>query len=146
MRKLILILAMVAFFLIGCKKEKIIENEPEEEIVQDEIPFTGSWSREFMVADFVQTVTYSIYEDSVRYTMTGDFAQTDYLIIRDVFQLENNRFIGHTDLGEYYTMFVKPSADSIVIYKQTVADVAEGMALEVPNEDTEVSYGWNIYK
>ncbi|MEL7120274.1 MAG: hypothetical protein AAFO07_12560 [Bacteroidota bacterium] len=113
-----------------------------------EIPFTGTWTRTFEIAPRIKnTAEYTINEESIRYTLDGMISDTDYTILKDVYQAEDKRFIGHTKSEQYYLIFFKEVTDnSITIYKQKVANVEEGMKVAIPAADTKANYGWNTYE
>ncbi|MEM1220723.1 MAG: hypothetical protein AAGH79_17515 [Bacteroidota bacterium] len=144
-RAILTILASIVLFS-ACSKEETILPEPEE-IMQIEIPFPGEWSRQFEAGPGSwHTATYQVYEDSIRYLLTGPVGNADYVMLRDTFLPENNRFIGHTSEGQHYLILVKDStADSISLYKQKIDEMEEGLAIEVPDAATTENHGWNTY-
>jgi hypothetical protein len=115
---------------------------------QTEIAFTGEWERQFEAGSGnLHTVSYSIYQDSMRYTLEGPIGQADYVMLRDTFLLENNRYVGHTPTGQYYLVLVKDVSEaSISVYKQLVEDLEEGMNTQVPPASTTQNHGWNVFK
>ena len=148
MKKIILISTASFFFFISCKKEeKVIE--PKVTTTKAEIPFTGNWSRQFQAGPGnLQTAKYLIYQDSIRYILTGAIGQSNYVLMRDKFILEDNRFIGHNiNTNSYYLIFVKNvTNDSISLYKQIITTVSEGLNVSVPSDTTTQNYGWNTFK
>jgi len=112
------------------------------------IPFTGNWGRQFEAGPGnLHNVNYVIYQDSIRYTLSGSVGNANYLMIRDYFSLEDNRYIGHTTSNTYYVIFVKNISDNaLTIYKQPVTDVAEGLSVEVPMDNNTDNHGWNTYE
>jgi len=135
------LLGLVVF--TACKKEKT-ELIPTPKA---SIPFTGIWERSFQAGPGnTQTVTYSIYQDSIKYVLDGPIGQANYVLHRDTFLLEDNRFIGHTNANSYYLIFVKNiTADSIHLYKELVTSVSNGMAIDIPNDTTTQNHGWGTY-
>jgi hypothetical protein len=136
----------VIVMLSSCNKDD--DTEPQAQQHQrDEISFTGKWQRQFEAGPGnPHTVDYIIYQDSIRYTLAGSVGNADYVMHRDTFLLENNRFIGHTSSNQHYLIFVKQkSNDSIALYKTEIADIAVGMAIEVPDDNTAANHGWNTY-
>lgn len=143
MKKIIALLSISLLLITACQKEELDENV----VIPDEIPFTGEWSRSFEAGPGnTHNASYKIYNDSIRYTIAGTFVNSDYVMLRDTFLLENNRFIGHTESNVYYLIFVKDvSSSSITVYKQEVASVEEGMSIEVPAANTNENYGWTTF-
>lgn len=141
------IAGMLLLSCLSCKKEEIITVEPEP-MVKAEIPFTGKWTRTFDVGpDNLHTAQYFIYQDSIRYTLVGSVGNADYLMERDTFILEEQRFIGHTNSNQYYVLFAKDlSADSIMIYKVFVSNFSAAMSFAVPSDTSTQNYGWNTFK
>lgn len=129
----------------SCSKDYDFIIEPQRQRV--EIPFTGKWQRQFEAGPGnLHTVDYLIYQDSIRYTLDGPIGQANYVLLRDTFLLENNRFIGHTSANQHYLIFVKyENTDSITLYKQEVADIEEGMTVDVPDANTTANHGWGVY-
>ncbi|MBW7845508.1 MAG: hypothetical protein H3C45_07685 [Bacteroidia bacterium] len=145
MRFTYLAILLTSVALVSCEKE---ESTPEQTTPkQVQIPFTGNWQRQFEAGpNNVQTSNYLIYQDSIRYILEGPIGQANYMLFRDTFIIENNRFIGHTSTNQHYLIFVKNhSSDSISIYKQEVDNVAEGLTVEVPDESTTANFGWGLY-
>ncbi len=58
--------------------------------VKEKIPFEAG-----IGSGFWHTVSFSVYQDSIRYTLNGPVGTANYIIFRDTFTLENNRYIGH---------------------------------------------------
>lgn len=146
--KNILFPLLITLFIFSCKKKEeqtveIIEKSPSK----TEIPFMGQWERSFEAGPGnQQTVLYSIYEDSIRYTLTGNVAQSNYKMIRDTFLLNENRFIGHTEDNIYYLIFTKDiTNDSISIYKEIISNFNIGMSIAIPNDTTTLNHGWGVY-
>ncbi len=140
------ILLSIIFVTNSCKKDEIELITELHTNTKQEIPFTETWQRQFEAIGNLHTSNYLIYQDSIRYTLTGAIGQANYLIQRDTFLLVNNRFIGHTDANQHYLIFVKDvTTDSIILYKQKVIDVAEGMTIIVPEHTTTANYGWNTF-
>lgn len=144
MKNIFLLTLVVLLFLCGCKKEKTTEPDPTP---KTSIPFQGKWERSFQAGPGnKQTATYSIYEDSIRYVLTGPIGQANYLLSRDTFLLDDNRFIGHTKNNLYYLIFVKTiTSDSIHLYKELVTSVSDGMSTPVPSDTTTQNHGWGAY-
>ncbi len=140
--------SLVAAILVwvACSKEDDSPLQPLQN-QREEIPYTGTWQRQFEAGPGnVHTAGYWIYQDSIRYTLTGPVGNADYAMKRDTFLSENNRFIGHTTANQYYLIFVKNvTNDSLSLYKQTVSNVAEGMTIAVPDDATTANHGWNTY-
>lgn len=145
----LLLAVVVTLFITACEKEDTTEtSDPQDQDIQLEaIPFTGNWQRQFEAGPGnLHTVNYAIYQDSIHYTLSGNIGNADYVMQRDTFLLDNNRFIGHTNSNQYYLLFVKHvSNDSIALYKQEVADVPDGMSITVPSDTTTANHGWNTY-
>ena len=136
------IVSLPLFFgIAACKSSANSENEKVS------IPFTGQWERKFNTGpDNVQHVVYSVFDDSIRYTMTG-LIQSDYLLKRDTFILSDNRFIGHDSDDRYFLIFVKEFGDSLSLYKQEVEDSRAGLSVEFPSDSVEQAHfgGWNTF-
>ncbi|MGI9525509.1 MAG: hypothetical protein ACR2MS_00200 [Weeksellaceae bacterium] len=132
--------------LTGCNHDDSIEPSPEP-IIKAEIPFTGTWERQFEAGPGnLYTVNYYIYQDSIRYKLGGPIGNADYLMQRDTFLIENNRFIGHTNADKYYLMFTKNvSNNAITIYKQEIGDLIEGLSIDMPSDTTTQNHGWNTF-
>lgn len=153
MKKFTLILAAFALIFTGCEKDGIepqntaLPTSPEPKPEKVAIPFTGNWSRQFEAGPGnLHAAVYYVYNDSIRYTLTGPVGQADYVIHRDTFLLDSNQFIGHTPDSTFYLIYVKNvSNDSITLYKQTVTDVTEGLGIAIPPDGTGQNYGWNTY-
>lgn len=130
-------------FLAACKKEDPMPSPTPKAT----IPFTGIWERSFQAGPGnMQTVTYSVYQDSIRYVLDGPIGQANYVLHRDTFLLEDNRFIGHTNANLYYLIFVKSiTADSIHLYKELVTSVNNGMTVDIPSDTTTQNHGWGTY-
>ncbi len=134
--------------LLSCKKEEEPEvNEPVNEIEKVEIPFQGKWKRTFEAGPGnIQTVLYSVYQDSIRYTLTGPVANSNYNMIRDTFLLDDNRYVGHTIDNVYYLIFAKDiTSDSIRLYKEIIPNFSAGMSTAVPHDSTTQNHGWAVY-
>lgn len=123
------------------------ESIPEPMIEQENIPFQGNWVRQFEAGPGnVHDVLYAVYQDSIRYTLSGPVGNANYVMLRDTFVLENNRYIGHTPDDQYYVLFVKDiNSDNITLYKQPISSVEEGMTVEVPDAETTEHHGWSVY-
>lgn len=135
-------------FIVACKKEEEPEVvKPIECIDLVPIPFVGKWERNFEAGPGnQQTVLYSIYQDSIRYKLTGQVGQANYNLIRDTFLVEDNRFIGHTSNNVYYLVFAKSYvSDSLKIYKEIIPNFNTGMNVSVPNDTTTHNHGWGVY-
>ena len=145
MKSKIMLMLTATLIFSSCSKDDGPIPEPQTQ--RDEIPFTGTWQRQFEAGPGnLHTVDYLIYQDSIRYTLAGPVGQADYIMQRDTFLLENNRYIGHTNANQHYLIFVKnENNDSIALYKQEVVDIAEGMTIEVPADTTTANHGWNTY-
>ena len=141
-----LLIAIGLFLWIGCAREDEQLELPGSTPV--EIDFTGTWSRQFEAGPGkVHTATYFVYQDSIRYTLTGPVGQADYVMIRDAYSAADHRFVGHRPDGQHYLVLVKAiSEESITLYKQTVADLEEGLARGVPPDNTNQNHGWNTYQ
>lgn len=142
-RNFLLLISLL--FILSCDKESDPILPPYEPIA---IPFEGTWTRQFEAGPGnLHDVQYSIYQDSIRYQLSGPIGNADYVLHRDSFSLENNRFIGHTTDDQYYLLFAKNvTTDSITVYKQTVETLEEGLILPVPSASTTANHGWNIFK
>lgn len=138
------ILAVVLVF-ISCNND---DNTPIEKKSRDQITFTGTWERQFEpVPGNTHTADYFIYQDSIRYTLTGNVGNANYVMKRDTFLMKNNRFIGHTNENKYYLIFVKNITDnSLMLYKQEVESINEGLSIDVPADDTTENHSWNTYQ
>ncbi|UTW63800.1 hypothetical protein KFE98_06575 [bacterium SCSIO 12741] len=141
--------------MTGCQKDEE-ELQPTTSTTQtvktpgpedEKIPFLGKWTREFEAGPGnLHEVLYSVYQDSIRYTLSGPIGTADYVMIKDTFILENNRFIGHTSDNRTFLVFVKiPDSTTITLYKQEVKDLTEGLSIQVPADSTTQNHGWNSY-
>lgn len=141
----LLFLIPIFLFFLSCDKEEEIIVIEEEKV---SIPFEGIWTRQFEAGPGnLHDVKYSIYQDSIRYLLSGPIGNANYLMHRDTFLLEDNRYIGHTPESKYYLIFVKNiSSDSITIYKQTLESIEEGLTTEIPPANTTANHGWNTFK
>lgn len=144
--RIVIVFCMSIFGIGACTKNKVSTSN-EVQIEKENISFTGKWQRQFEAGPGnPHTAEYVIYQDSMRYTLSGSLGMSDYLLTRDTFLLENNRFIGHTNGNRYYLIFVKNIlGDSLRLYKQEVSSVAEGMAVGLPSDSTSANYGWGVY-
>ncbi len=144
MNKISLLLISTLLTVYSCRKsEKTqIDTQPKIQVV-----FVGTWERQFEAGPGnPHTSTYRVYNDSIRYTLQGNLGNADYVMIKDTFLLDDNRFIGHTATDKYYLIFVKNlNPDSLTLYKQEVQNVSEGMSIEVPSDTTTSNHGWGIY-
>ena len=146
--KNILYIIFVVSFMLGCKKEEVpIIETSNGSTTKVEIPFEGKWERNFEAGSGnQQTVLYTIYQDSIRYTLTGQIASANYNITRDTFLLDNNRFIGHTSDDVYYLIFTKNvTNDSISIYKEIIPNFNAGISLSIPSDTATQNHGWGVY-
>lgn len=146
MKRLLFLVGFIALTFLSCKKEE--SAQPTQQIqAKTVIPFTGKWIRQFEAGPGnLHDVTYNIYQDSIRYTLTGPVGNADYVLIRDTFLLADNRFIGHTPTNQFYLLFVKTvGTDSVTIYKQDVLTIQEGMGIAVPHDSTTAYHGWQTY-
>lgn len=145
--KIYLVCLSLSLIAFSCEKDELDPSVPGDTIIQTEIPFSGVWHRQFEAGPGNDhDVYYRIYQDSIRYTLTGPVGNADYVLLRDTFLLENNRFIGHTPNDEYYLIFVKEhNSDSLTLYKEAVQSVTDGMYVAVPNDTTTQNHGWNTY-
>ena len=145
MKNIYLFILLSIITVSSCKDEGITNDIASQN--KAVIPFTGYWQRSFTAGPGnIQTASYFIYQDSIHYTLTGPIAQEDYVIIKDSYIEEDNRFIGHTESFQYYLIFVKnENADSITLYKQSIIDANAGLGISVPNDSTTQNYGWNVY-
>ena len=110
------------------------------------ISFTGQWTRQFSVAGLLHNVSYTIHQDSIRYKLSGGIGNANYLILKDTFLLKDQRYIGHTPDGQHYLIFVKNhNADSLILYKQKVSTISEGLKLGIPPDHTTANHGWNVF-
>lgn len=148
MNKLILLITAFTMLSTGCKKDNEEIAPLPNTTAKSIIPFTGIWDRKFEAGPGnLHTAMYSIYQDSIRYTLTGSIGNANYVLERDTFIPQYNRFIGHTNSNEYYIMFTKNiSNDSITIYKQKVDDFEEGLSIGIPSDTTTQNHGWNTFK
>lgn len=146
MKKAAFFIAISMIGFTGCKKD-VIEQEATTPSPVASIPFTGTWERQFNAGPGnPHTATYKIYQDSIRYTLTGAVGTANYVIHKDNYLTLNNRFVGHTPDNQYYLIFVKEHpGDSITLYKQTVANATEGLNISVPADTTTQNHGWNTY-
>ena len=144
MKHLVAALGLLIFSISACSKEKV-SITPDPPI---EIPFTGDWSRQFEAGPGnLHTVHNLIYQDRLRNTLEGSIGVANYVMIRDTFLSEDNRYIGHTPDDQYYLLFTKVLDDkSISIYKQIVEDIDQGLDLTVPPASTTINHGWNTYE
>lgn len=142
MKKILVSIVLASLIFTACSNDD--DSTTNEKA---EIPFTGTWERQFEAGPGnQQTASYFVYQDSIRYTLVGAVGNADYLMERDTFLIDNNRFIGHTDDAKYYLIFVKnENSDSITLYKQEVESITEGLSTEVPDDDTTEGHGWNTY-
>lgn len=147
MKKMIFLFTTLALLFTNCQKDDDDAIDQPTNTTPAEIMFTGDWTREFEAGPGnLHTVKYSIYQDSIRYTLSGPIGSADYVILRDTFLLENNRFVGHTSADLHYLIFVKELGfDSISIYKQEIIDVSTALTIDVPHDTTVVNHGWNTY-
>lgn len=148
MKKLILLAIGFTIVSTGCKKEnEDIVSQPKTD-AKSTIPFTGVWDRKFEAGPGnLHTATYFIYQDSIRYTLTGPVGTADYVLKRDTFIPQYNRFIGHTSSNQYYVLLTKNiTTDSITIYKQTIDDLEDGLSIKIPSDTTTQNHGWNAFK
>lgn len=145
MKAIITSILATALVFVSCNND---DDTPTEQNSRDEITFTGTWERQFEpVPGSTHTADYFIYQDSIRYTLTGNLGNADYVMKRDTFLMENNRFVGHTDENQYYLIFVKNlTDDSLTLYKQEVENIEEGLSIGVPADDTTENHGWNSYQ
>lgn len=106
----------------------------------------GIWEREFKVMTKLHTANYQIYQDSIKYQLTGLIGNANYLIKRDTFLSKTNRFIGHTKEKQYYLILAKKiTENSISIYKQKINNIDEGLNILIPNDTTTQNHGWNLF-
>lgn len=155
MKHTIYYFTLIILILLSCKKETPNTDTTLEQSTQDDIqkpekkniPFVGVWQRQFEVGvGNTHNVNYLIYQDSIRYTLSGPIGNANYVILRDTFILTNNRFIGHTTDNNYYLIFVKNiNNDSLTLYKQEITDFSEGMSVDAPSDTTSANHGWNTY-
>ena len=110
------------------------------------VPFTGHWARQFSAAGLLHDASYTIHQDSIRYKLSGGIGNANYLILKDTFLLKDQRYIGHTPDGQHYLIFVKNhNADSLILYKQKVSTISEGLKLGIPPDHTTANHGWNVF-
>lgn len=135
----LILISLIALF--SCKKINVLENK------KSEIPFTGNWERSFDAGPGnTHTANYFVFQDSIRYTLQGSVGNANYLILRDTFIQQDNRFIGHTNLDEFYLLFVKQNASNTInIYKQSISSIAEGLSTQVPSDTSTQNHGWNTF-
>lgn len=145
MKYTLLAILLLSLGFASCKKEEITPDPVPFQRVQ--IPFTGNWQRQFEAGPGnTHTSQYAIYQDSIRYVLAGPIGKANYLLLRDTFLLDKNRFIGHTSANQHYLIFVKEFAgDSISIYKQEIESISEGLSLDVPDDSTGANFGWGTY-
>ena len=111
------------------------------------MPFLGTWERSFEADKKSHTATYVVEPRSIRYKLVGDVGNADYVIHRDAYSPDEKRFVGHTDKGEYYVVFVRAATDdSITLYKQKVDSLVDGLGLSAPPASTTKHHGWNTYQ
>ncbi|MEM8928499.1 MAG: hypothetical protein AAGC45_09860 [Bacteroidota bacterium] len=144
------VLPIPALILIGTFLTVSCSNEEDSEPIMglDPISFEGTWNRQFEAGPGNwHNVSYKVYQDSIRYTLSGSVGQANYVLLRDTFMLQDQRYIGHTPQGTHYLIFVKDATDqSITLYKQPIENISEGMTLAVPPADTQENHGWNTYE
>lgn len=134
-------MVMVILSLMACSKEEdLSENKAK-------IPFDGHWQRMFEAgAGNPHIVDYIIYQDSIHYSIAGTFGNASYTMVRDTFIVDDNRFIGHTNEGEIYLVFVKDATDQeITLYKEKLENMDDGLNSDVPPSNTTANHGWNTY-
>lgn len=142
--KRVLIIALIAIgFIISCKKEEIIIDNPSKDIPN----FVGTWSRTYPILGNNFVATYSIDTSKIIYSNQGDGpGNSEYSITFDSFKESDNRWIGHTTENQYYLIFFKDISESnITIYKQKVNNPNDAQTIEIPSEDNQENYGWNTY-
>lgn len=146
MKRIVTIVILGTITFTGCKKEEVTQQIPGP-VVKTNIHFEGIWKRTFEAGPGnLHTANYLVYQDNIRYTLSGQVGNANYLMERDTFLLKNNRFIGHTNDNTYYLVFVKNVlGDSLTLYKQEVTDVNDGMTIDVPSDTTTLNHGWNNY-
>ena len=141
MKTTILIILTGFVLLTGFKKI-----DKTKIIAEIDTSFLGTWEREFKVMTKLHTANYQIYQDSIKYQLTGLIGKANYLIKRDTFLLKTNRFIGHTKENQYYLILFKNiTENSISIYKQKINSVSEGLTILIPNDTTTQNHGWNLF-
>ncbi|MBL4746860.1 MAG: HmuY family protein [Flavobacteriaceae bacterium] len=108
----------------------------------------GTFSRTFEMQGMLQRASYTIDQDKISYTLSGDFASTDYVLTKKYYAEKEQRWIGVRESnGAYYVLFFKEYSDSqITIYKKQVTSLKEGKEITIPAADDTENYGWNLYK
>ncbi len=149
--RLALGIALLLALLAACappSETDVSSIEPLGDSAEDPIPFLGTWTHEFKVGpDSPHVATYVVASDRIHYTLTGSVGSADYVMIRDDFSASDNRFVGHTNDGEFYVLFARDISDqNITIYKQKVDGLTVALELPEPPIDTTESHGWNTYR
>lgn len=118
---------------------------------RNELPakLMGGWQRDFYPAPGKRhVVEYAFYKDSVHYHLAGDLVNAQYTLLKDAFIQNGNRFVGHDGNGDFYVIFVEPATDSILLYKEKVNSIEEGLKYKKPGLEFKGNHsqGWNSYK
>ncbi len=80
--------------MYNTEKTSDTENTTIETTESIALPHEGSWARNFEIGkDSTQYVYYTIWEDSIKYEMSGIMAM-NYTIKMDTFVVADNRWIG----------------------------------------------------
>lgn len=130
-------LVFVVFAIASCANR----NEIPSELI-------GGWKRDFYpVPDKHHVVEYTFYKDSVHYNLAGDVVNADYTLKKDTFLQGENRFIGHDKKGDFYVIFVENKSDSIILFKEKVISLEEGLKFKKPAPEFKDNHsqGWNSY-
>jgi hypothetical protein len=136
---------LILAIILASSREKEGDISPAFE--KENIPFEGVWARQFEAGPGnLHDVKYAVYQDSIRYRLTGPIGNADYVMLRDTFLPEDNRYVGHTPDYQYYLLFAKGiSVESVTIYKQKVESMEEGLTTPVPDANTTANHGWSTY-
>lgn len=118
---------------------------------RNELPaeLIGGWQRDFYPAPGKRhVVEYAFYKDSVHYHLAGDLVNAQYTLLKDAFIPNGNRFVGHDGNGDFYVIFVETAPDSILLYKEKVSSIEDGLKYKKPGMEFKGNHsqGWNSYK
>ncbi|MEE9361007.1 MAG: hypothetical protein V3U92_00245 [Cellulophaga sp.] len=137
---------VITFILIGvlfsCAKD---DSSPD---LEEQISFTGVWKRQFEAGlGNLHDVSYKIYQDSIRYKISGSIGNADYVILKKEFTARNDRFIGfNPDNKFHYVLFFKEISDkNITIYKKEVFSFEKAQLVKFPASDNTENHGWNTF-
>lgn len=139
---------VISVFAMGCGSIDADGGVNSQVVEGDAITsFAGTWSRDFEpLPGLPHTATYTITEESIHYALSGSVGTAEYEISRDEYIPDEMRFVGHTDKGDFYVIFVKDVRDhELTLYKKEVESVQEGLDTEYPALDDTRNHGWNVY-